>query len=199
MSSYGSYDFFQTEILGTINEINSTNTQYKYRTINNTLNWFYAINNNLNFQTKLISSDYSPTTLLPELNSDNKVKIKSGITYKQIKTNLNYFKGKHKLEVGLDAINYLINPGELDPGTNQNITSVFTQHENAYELGAYVQDEIEVSDKFVITAGLRYSHFLNMGPGSYRTYQAGMPREEISLLDTMYVNKGQVQKVLWWF
>jgi hypothetical protein len=194
LSSYGSFDFFQTEILGTINEINSTNTQYKYSTINNTLNWFYAINNNLNFQTKLISSEYTPTTLLPELNVDNKVKIKSGITYKQIKTNLNYFKGKHKLEVGLDAINYLINPGELDPGSNQNITSVFTQQENAYELGAYLQDEIEVNDKFMITAGLRYSHFLNMGPGSYRTYQAGMPREELALLDTVYVNKGQVQK-----
>lgn len=194
LSTYFSKDFFQTEILGSINEINSTNTQYKYQTINNTLNWFYAINSNLNFQTKLISSDYAPTTILPELNSDNKVKIKSGITYRQVKTNLNYFKGKHKLEVGLDAIKYKINPGELDPGSNQNIRSVKTQQENAYELGAYIEDEIEFSKRFVMTAGVRYSQFFNMGPGSYRTYLDGSPREELALLDTVFINKGQVQQ-----
>ncbi|HLO43809.1 MAG TPA: TonB-dependent receptor [Leadbetterella sp.] len=194
LSTYYSTDFFQTEILGSINEINSTNTQYQYRTINNTLNWFYAINNNLNFQTKFISSNYAPTTILPELNSDNKVKILSGIDYKQVKTNLNYFKGKHKLEVGLDGIKYNINPGELDPGNNPNIKSVITQRENAYEMGAYIEDEIEFSKKLVMTAGLRYSQFFNIGPGSYRTYQEGFAREELALLDTVYINKGEVQQ-----
>ena len=148
----------------------------------------------MNFQTKFISSNYAPTTILPELNSDNNVKIKSGIDYRQVKTNLNYFKGKHKLESGLDVIKYNINPGELDPGTNSNIRRVRTQRENAYELGAYIEDEIEFSKKFVMTAGLRYSQFFNMGPGSYRTYLEGMAREELTLLDTVYVNKGQVQK-----
>jgi hypothetical protein len=194
LSTYYSTDFFQTEILGSINEINSTNTQYQYRTINNTLNWFYAINSNLNFQTKFISSNYAPTTILPELNSENKVKIKSGIDYKQVKTNLNYFKGKNKLELGMDGIKYNINPGELDPGSNPNIRSIITQRENAYELGLYIEDEIEFSKAFVMTAGLRYSQFYNLGPGSYRTYQEGLPREELALLDTIYVNKGQVQK-----
>jgi hypothetical protein len=194
LSTYYSTDFFQTEILGSINEINSTNTQYQYQTINNTLNWFYAINSNLNFQTKFITSDYAPTTILPELNSDNKVKLKSGISYRQVKTNLNYFKGKHKLEAGLDGIKYNINPGELDPGNNQNIRRVITQQENAYELGAYIEDEIEFIKKFVMTAGVRYSQFFNMGPGSYRTYQEGFPREELALLDTVFINKGQVQQ-----
>ena len=194
LSSYYSKDFFQTEILGSINEINSTNTQYEYNTLNNTLNWFYAINSNLNFQTKLISSDYAPTTILPELNSENKVKIKSGISYRQVKTNLNYFKGKHKIETGIDGIKYLINPGELDPGANQNIKYLKTQNESAYELGAYIEDEIEFSKKLVMTGGIRYSYFMNIGPGSYRTYETGLPREEIYLIDTLYFNKGEVQK-----
>jgi hypothetical protein len=33
-----------------------------------------------------------------------------------------------------------------------------------------------------------------MGPGSYRTYQEGFPREELALLDTVFINKGQVQQ-----
>jgi CarboxypepD_reg-like domain/TonB-dependent Receptor Plug Domain len=194
LSSYYSKDFFQTDILGSINEINSTKTQYDYSTINNTLNWFYAINKNLNLQTKFITSDYAPNTVLPELNSSNKVKIKSGINYKQVKTNINYFKGKHKLESGFDGIKYVINPGELDPGTNKNIKFLKTQKENAYEFGAYIEDEIEVNPKLTVTGGLRYSYFLNMGPLSYRTYQPGQPIDEISLIDTLYLEKGKVLK-----
>jgi hypothetical protein len=187
LSTYVSKDFFQTDVLGSINEINSTNTQYQYQTVNNTLNWFHAINNNLNLQTKLITSNYRPETLLPELNSDNKVKIKSGVNYRQFKSNLNYFKGKHKLEVGFDAINYLINPGELDPGANPNITSVKTQKENGLETGLYIEDEIELGPKLLITGGVRYSYFMNLGPGSYREYAPGLPRDEISLIDTVFV------------
>lgn len=194
LSSYFSNDYFQTEILGSINEVNSTNTQYKYQTFNNTLNWFHSINANLNIQTKFINSTYQPTTLLPELNSDNKVKIISGINFNQFKTNLNYFKNKHKVEFGLDAIRYDINPGELNPGTNQNITRVKTQNELAYETAVYLEDEIEFSKKLVATGGIRYSYFLNMGPGSYRNYIAGIPRDEISLIDTVFLGKGVVQK-----
>ncbi len=188
LSSYLSKDYFQTEVLGSINEINSTNTQYDYQTFNNTLNWFYAINSNLNIQTKLISSEYLPVTLLPELNSKNKVKIKSGIDYKQVKSNINYFKGKHKFEAGIDGIRYLINPGELDPGSNENIKYIKTQNEKGLEFGAYLEDEMEISKKLVISAGIRYSYFINMGPGSYRTYQTGFARDEISLIDTVFVS-----------
>ncbi|MBL0304034.1 MAG: TonB-dependent receptor plug domain-containing protein [Cytophagaceae bacterium] len=194
LSSYYSNDYFQTEILGSINEVNSTNTQYKYQTFNNTLNWFHAINSNLNIQTKYINSNYQPTTLLPELNSENKVKIISGVKFNQIKSNLNYFKNNHKVEFGLDAIRYDINPGELDPGLNTNISKVKTQNEMAYETALYIEDEVEFSKKLVATGGIRYSYFMNMGPGSYRTYQPGQPRDEIALIDTVYIGSGKIQK-----
>ncbi len=192
LSTYFSTDFFQTKILGSINDINSTSTQYQYQTLNNTLTWFKSINSNLNIQTKLISSAYSPTTLLPELNSSNKVKIRSNVDFKQIKSNINYFKDKQKIEFGIDAIRYSLNPGELIPGTNTNIKPVKNQNEFANEMGVYLEDEIAFSDKLVVQAGLRGSFFQNIGPGTYRTYQEGQTRSEISLLDTLSFGKGKV-------
>jgi hypothetical protein len=192
LSSYYSKDFFQTEVLGTINDINSVNTQYDYQTINHTLNWFYAISPNLNLQTKVISSHYSPVTILPELNSDNKVRIKSGVKYTQFKSNINYSKNKHKVEAGLDAINYRINPGELIPGSNTNLKEIKTQLENAMEFSAYIEDEIDFSPKFTLSGGLRYSYFVNLGPAVTRLYKPGVPRDEISLLDTLTYGKNKV-------
>lgn len=192
LSSYYSKDFFQTEVLGTINDINSVNTQYDYQTINHTLNWFYAINPDLNLQTKFITSDYSPVTILPELNSDNKVRIKSGVRYRQLKSNINYSKNKHKIEAGIDAINYRINPGELIPGSNTNLKEIKTQLENAMEFSAYLEDEIDFSSKFTLSGGLRYSYFVNLGPAVTRIYKPGVPRDEIALIDTVTYTKNQV-------
>lgn len=193
LSTYYTRDFFQTKALGSINEINSISTQYDYATFNNTLSWFKAISSTLNLQTKLISSNYAPITLLPELNSQNKVRIKSGIDFKQVKTNLNYFKGNQKIELGIDAIRYTINPGELDPGTNLTIKSIKNTNESANELGIYIEDELSIGKKLLISAGLRYSYFQNLGPSKYRTYVDGQPRSELFLIDTIAVPKGSIQ------
>jgi hypothetical protein len=190
LSTYFSNDFFQTQVLGNINEINSVNT--KYSTLNNTLVWFRAINSKLNVQTKLISSAYKPITILPEFNSENKVKISSDIDYKQFKSNINYSIAKHNIEAGIDAIRYQINPGELLPGSNTNIKSVKTQNEFGNEFGIYVEDEAKFSEKLTVQGGLRYSYFQNVGPGTYRTYLENQPRSEISLIDTIAFKKGEV-------
>jgi TonB dependent receptor/TonB-dependent Receptor Plug Domain/CarboxypepD_reg-like domain len=192
LSTYFSTDFFQTKVLGSINEINSINTQYQYQTLNNTLTWFKSINSKLNVQTKLISSAYQPTTILPELNSKNKVRVRSDIDFKQVKSNLNYFTSKQKIEFGVDAIRYTIHPGELIPGTNTNIKPVKNQSEYGNEFGVYVEDEINFSEKLVVQGGVRYSYFQNVGPGTYRKYSDGQTRSELTLMDTVSFAKGAV-------
>lgn len=193
-SGYYSKDLFQTAILGSIGDINSTSTKYDYETLNHSINWFKSISNNLNIQTKLIFSDYVPITLLPEINSDNVVKIKSGIDYKQLKSNLNYSKGIHKIESGFDVIHYLINPGELLPGTSLTVKPTILNPENAYELGLYVEDELEINSKLTISGGLRYSQFLNMGPSTVNVYNPNLPIDINFVTETKTFEKGQVVK-----
>jgi len=78
-SGYLSKDFFQTDLLGTIGNVNATSTQYDYKTENAALKWFHAFNSKLNLQTTAIYTNYQPKTLLPELNSNNTVSLESGI------------------------------------------------------------------------------------------------------------------------
>lgn len=190
LAAYYSYDFFQTEKLGTIGNINSTATQFQYQTNNYSAKWFWGISSKANLQTTLVSSYYQPNTLLPELNSDNKVTISQSINYKQAKTNLNLYLGKHNIEVAADATHYSINPGSLLPGTSTSISEIRTPIENGMELGVAVEDVMELSKKANLSVGLRYSQFLGLGPIEQRFYTPGQPRNAESLSSTTVFEKG---------
>lgn len=193
ISSYYSKDFFQTEILGSLGDINATSTQYDYRTLNLSAQWLRVINSKLNWQTTVVSSKYVPILLLPELSSDNKVSISSGVDYRQAKTNLNYWSGKHKIEGGIDATAYAIHPGELNPGTSISVGPIKIPDEQSIETGIYIEDEIEFSSRLTVSGGVRYSQYFNVGPSNVRIYAADI-RDELSLLDTVAYAKGSIVK-----
>lgn len=193
-SNYWSKDFFQTELLGTIGSINATSTQYAYRTLNLSARWFHAINERVNIQTTAVMVDYVPKILLPELKSTNKVELASAINYRQLKSNLNYSIGKHKIETGISGIYYHLNPGELKPGSSPSVNAIKTPLENSLEMAAHIEDEITISSKLTLSAGLRYSYFLALGPAAVRHYLAGEPRDDGSITDTTYYATGKVIK-----
>jgi hypothetical protein len=188
-STYYSYDFFQTEAIGGIAGINATSSQYKYSTLNFSGTWFTAINENLNVQTTLVSSKYDPSILLPELDTDNRVEIAQNIRYKQAKSNLNYYVGKHNFEIGIDATQYSINPGELIPGTSTAVNAVKIIDENGLELGLSLEDQFDISDKLTVSAGVRYSDFRNYGPAERQIFDMGKERKDIYLIETKSYKK----------
>jgi TonB dependent receptor/CarboxypepD_reg-like domain/TonB-dependent Receptor Plug Domain len=192
LSGYYSKDFFQTQLLGTIGGVNATSTQFDYQTLSGALRWFWAINPKTNLQTTVVSSHYVPVTLLPEFRSDNKVKLSSVIDYQHFKTNINRFTEKNKIEIGINVVKYQINPGVLDPGTSQRVQAISLQKEYSYETGIYAEDEWTISPKLSISAGLRYSYFMNLGPLDVRIYAEGESKDELSLRDTISIGKGKI-------
>jgi CarboxypepD_reg-like domain/TonB dependent receptor/TonB-dependent Receptor Plug Domain len=189
-SGYYSRDFFQTQILGTVGSVNATSTQYDYQTVGMALKWFHAINAKTNIQTAVISSEYVPVTLLPEFNSDNKVSIKSGIDFKQFKSNVNYYTGKHKIEGGISGILYNINPGELNPGSSLRVNAFKTPNEQAIESALHIEDEVILSKKMTVSAALRYSYYTNIGAAKELVYEGGN-RDALSVIDTINYAKGK--------
>jgi hypothetical protein len=192
LSSYYSYDFFQTEMLGSIGNINASASQFQYETTNFSGKWFYNISPKANIQTTLVSSFYQPNTLLPEVNSENVVKIEQSIDYKQLKSNLNLYKGKQNFELGVDAIRYSINPGNINPGTSESVLPIATPIENGYEFGASIEDVVELNSKTTVSLGLRYSQFLSLGASSVNVYQQGEPRDQSSVIETLTYGKGEI-------
>ncbi|MDP5121830.1 MAG: TonB-dependent receptor, partial [Spirosomaceae bacterium] len=190
-SAYYSKDFFQTELLGTIADINATSTQFDYQTVNFSGQWFRAINKDVNLQTSFATSDYVPRLILPELNTGNKVSIESGVDFRQIKSNLNFQKGSQKIEAGVDATYYIINPGQLNPGQSPSVLPVVLSNEKGLELGIFVENEVDINEKLTVSGGLRYSHFLNLGPADVRIYDSSI-RDELALVDTVSFGNNQV-------
>ncbi len=183
-SGYLSKDFFQTDLLGTIGNVNATSTQYDYQTENAALKWFHAFNSKLNLQTSAIFTNYQPKTLLPELNSNNKVSLESGIVYNQLKSSLNYaLNEKHSIEGGISTILYRINPGVLNPGSSPSVNYRSVPEEKSTESGIYLEDEITVNKKLSISVGMRYSFYNALG-GTVRNYNPSLSKSDFSVIDS---------------
>ncbi len=189
---YGSYDFFQTDLLGNLPNVNGTATQYDHRTLNAMVRWFHVINPRLNLQTTALVSQYLPRILSPELNTGNKIVLRQSILQRQVKSNINYQLTDQKIEVGINATHYRIEPGTLQPGRSPSVNFVTTPTENALELALYADDEMSLTPNLALSVGLRYSRFLALGPGLVRRYAAGETVDDFSVIDSTRYGAGQV-------
>lgn len=194
LSNYQSYDKFQTDLLGTFSGINSSATQFRYKTINLTAKWSSAIGKKGFLETIYVNSNYKPDIILPEVNSDNKVEISQGIVYNQFKSSYRQIVNNHTFEGGVDVVKYDINPGVLNPNQSTSIQPKETQKEFGLESGLFIQDEIAIGQKLIVSGGLRYSYFMNLGPSEVRTYDAILPKSESSVVSVANFSKNQVAK-----
>ncbi len=87
---YYSYDLFQTNLLGSLSNINATATQYQHETANGMVRWFHAFTPRLNLQTTASVARYAPSILSIEDSTANKVALRQSLLQRQGKTNLNY-------------------------------------------------------------------------------------------------------------
>jgi hypothetical protein len=177
--------------LGTVANVNATSTQYDYQTANAALKWFHSFSPKLNLQTSAIYTNYQPKTLLPELNSDNKVSIESGIVYQQLKSSLNYsLNEKHRFELGLSTILYNVNPGILNPGTSKSVNFRTVPEEKSMESGIYLEDEITFNSRLSLSLGLRYSTYGAIG-GTVRSYNPLLSKSDLTVIDSTVYKSGE--------
>ncbi|GAB4020696.1 hypothetical protein GCM10028808_62990 [Spirosoma migulaei] len=193
-TSYYSQDLFQTNLVGSLSNVNAINTQYAQQTANGMVRWFHAINNRVNVQTTALVAQYIPRILSTEDSTANKVELKQSLLQRQIKSNLNYQLANQKIEIGISGLHYRLNPGELIPGSSRTVNYQKTPIENALELAIHVEDEISLSDKLAVSAGLRYSHFLNFGPSIVRRYANSDVADASAVVDSTVYRAGQLSK-----
>ena len=191
---YYSQDLFQTNLLGSLANVNAVNTQYAQQTANGMVRWFHAFSPKLNLQTTALVAQYIPRILSTEDSTDNKVVLRQSLLQRQFKSNLNYQLANQKIEVGVSGTHYRLNPGELLPGNSLAVNYQKTPIENALELAIHAEDEISLSDKLAVSAGLRYSHFLNLGPSVVRRYANGEVADATTVADSTVYGAGQVTK-----
>lgn len=189
---YFSKDLFRTNLVGGLASINSVNTQYRHQTMNGMVQWFSAISPKMNLQTTAVVAQYVPDIISLESGTNKEVTLRQEILQRQFKSNLNYQASNSKTEIGINATHYQLNPGELLPGGSPNVNYKKTPNENGLETAIHIDHEASFTDRLAVSAGLRYSYFMSLGPGVVRRYTPGESVSETSVIDSTSYGNWQV-------
>lgn len=188
---YASYDAFQTNLIGSIANINAVSTRYAHQTLNGSLRWFWGLSDQLNLVTTVSVATYRPDIISTEPD-DNLVLLRQRLRQWQAKTSLGLSRQTSKSEVGLSVTRYDLNPGELQPNRSQAVNPAQTPYEQGVELALFADHEREFSDRLAVSLGLRLSGFANLGPDLVRQYQPGRLPNDAYVIDSVRYGTGQV-------
>ena len=150
------------------------NEKYSYANANASLQWVHLFNENFRMGTTAGYDHYDYATRNFQNENDafqlgfdiNQYFLKLDFTHEQLQN--------HKLDWGLSALMYDINPGEAKPyGSVSLYVPKTLQKEKALEASLYFNEEWDITSKFTASLGARYSLFRAFGPRTYNTYTEG--------------------------
>lgn len=96
-----------------------------------------------------------------------------------IKVKLNYKPNdKHKINYGIATKLYTVNPGSIEPINDSSFTPLSLQQDRGLESAVFVSDDFKISDKLLLSAGLRFSFYAALGASTQNIYEEGVPRSE---------------------
>ena len=170
-TGFFSKDFYQIDLISKVENISAENNQYDFGTLNGTLNWIHAIDDNAFLKTILVGSRYAPKIFFPEVEGNNEIAYASKVKSlsllsefsKEIATEFDY-------NIGIQAKQYKIEPGNLDPGNATNIRPVTLNTETSYEFSGYLNTNWKPTEFLSLSTGIRYNHFLFVGPFNLSTF-----------------------------
>ena len=181
---FKSNDFYQLDLISTIENINAKSNQYDFGTSNHTLNWIHNFKNNTSLKSSIIHSVYSPMNLFPENDSDNVISFKSEV--KRISFQTDYVdirNEKLNYSMGFQAKNYIIEPGSLFPGNGNSITPIVLNEEVSIDFSTYFNLNWNPQKNISISAGLRHTFFNFLGPYDLAQYDDNDYQTSITSFD----------------
>ena len=153
-----------------------------------TLRWNHLFGSKLFLNSSFIYSDYN--YVIGFKPTGNLVEITSGILDYNLKEDFQYFiNTKNTLKFGFNSIFHTFRPGEISASSESFINSQIIDEKYAIESALYFSHKFDVSDKFKLTCGLRYSNFTIVGPDTVYTYN-----ENDEVTDTKAYAKGNIIK-----
>ncbi|GAO41346.1 TonB-dependent receptor [Flavihumibacter petaseus] len=168
-------------------------TTYRYGNRNANFKWKHNFNNALNNVVTVGIDDYL-YSVQSNTNPVNDFKLSFNIRQYSLRSDASYsINNKHQLSFGINAIVYRLQPGNLEPKGGESIVAkneVAT--EQALETAIYFGDNFTVSDRFSVTAGIRYSIFNKFGPASVNQYVPGLPRDTSTITGVKDYSSGSI-------
>ena len=170
------------------------NEKYGYGNMNLSAHWRSIFNDRLtgNFSVGYDHYDYKNDETVDSIQA---ARLSFGINQYFAKANFNLELEKHKLNFGVSTLLYDIRSGKYEPlGEYSLVATDELQKDKALESAVYLGEEWEITPKFSVNAGIRYSMFNALGPRDYYTYQPGTLPSESTIADTVRVTGNKVLK-----
>lgn len=178
LSGYYSYDRFNF-----IEE-----EKYNYSNMNASAKWVHLFKDNFRSAVSVGYDHYDYATH-SYANDNDAYKMTFNINQYFLKTDFEHAGlGNHTLNWGVNALLYDVVPGKIVPTTEASLRKAQTmQKEKALEAAVYGNEEWDITDRFTISAGARYSMFGALGPRTYQTYVEGELPTIHNVVDTVDV------------
>lgn len=166
-------------------------TLYRWRNNIATLKWSSAVSQQFSFNIAAIYSGYQFD--IEGQKSSLEFVTSSSIQHKELKADFSYLPSENfTLDFGANAIWYNLSPASRKPkGSESSINSLTLQNENAQEFAAYFNTNWQIADWLSLQAGLRYSHFNQVGAKKIFTYREGESRSPQTITDSISYGKGE--------
>ena len=178
LSGYFGKDYLQLKQANGIDYGNSTGT----------FRWNHIFSNSLFSNTSLIYNNFDYNTHFQS--STNNITVGSAITDYHLKQDFNYYlNSTNKLDIGLESIYHVTQPGAATTSQTSNYNSVVLQKKYSLESAVYISHEWTATDKLKLTYGLRVSDLAVLGPGNFYTYDPNG-----NILTNIYYSGGKVVK-----
>jgi len=166
---------------------------YQYSNAGASLDWWHQFTSTISSNTSMAVSQYQFN------HQNNSLPLEAyqhdyQINHYELKSDLIWIPGyKHRVMFGGNAILYNIDRGDVQPwGEESSRKPVALGTENGMEGGIHVSDQIQVSDRFSIYTGMRYSLYAYLGPQTVYDYVLDNPVEPEYIEDTLSYSDGEV-------
>ena len=150
------------------------NEKYEYANANASLQWAHLFDENFRMTTTAGYDHYDYTTKNWQ-NEHDAYKMGFDINQYYLKMDFNHSQlQNHRIDWGLNAIMYDINPGDVKPNSSASLYIPRTlQKEKALETALYLNEEWDITPQLTANFGVRYSLFNAFGKRTFNTYRDG--------------------------
>jgi hypothetical protein len=165
----------------------NSNSLYTYGNAIGSANWKVNISKNLFSNLSLAFSKYDFNLDQKDSNvAEDDYSLKTGLKYGTMKYIVSWLPNvKHRVNAGFQAIGYQVSPGKIVPSQSpSNVIVEKVANEQSLELGAFIDDDFDLSSNMALNIGLRYARFMNMGPTTVLNYDPNQTINSGSVIDS---------------
>ena len=180
--SYDKFNFYQS-------------ANYAYSNLLGSLRWIHLYGSKLSSGLLIGYSQYKYNVNESDtLHREEAYQIDLNNRYNNLKWNFNWQpNATHTVNFGINSVLYRIMPGQESAFGQQSLVKTITvQTEKGLENAAYISDNHDITAKLNAEIGLRFVHYLDLGPGTVLTFESGQPLSEETVIDTLHYRQNQI-------